>query len=242
MFEIAGLFLDDMSNSHIKAVHSLSVYLNRIVGEKPSLNSMFAMQSQLYQIQEMGAASLTKMVMKDRGFDCKGGCDSCCHATDVGLTPVEAFYLADHIRQNGLFNGNSKFEVSPRENEMDPCPLLKDGWCTVYEARPLSCRYILSTELASCLKRRETLIGGAKLPPPYSHFRSSLSAATFVMFAKLGLDARWLVLDQSIERILNDKNIADRWLNGTKFCAETFSLETPNGKFGELVNTVASHP
>ncbi len=239
MFEIAGLFLDDKSSAHLDAVKSLSEYLDTMLGEKPNATSLFAMQQQAYEIHTLGVASLERAVMTDRSFDCKGGCDSCCHATDVGLTPSELFYLANHIVTEGLHKKGDSHVIQPRQQEKDPCPLLKDGWCTVYEARPMSCRYILSTDVASCLRRRETLIGGARLPPPFSHFRSSIAAAQFNMFRKRGWDARWLVLDHSMQKTVEDLPMVTRWLSGERFSEKIHKLEEPNGTFGALVDAIS---
>jgi len=193
MFEIAGLFLDDRSAAHIEAVNSLSCYFSTFFSENPSSTTLYAMQQQVYKIHEIGVSSLEKAVMKERSFDCAGGCDSCCHATDVGITPSELFYLANHISRNNLHVYRGKFNIPPRKDEMDPCPMLDNGWCTVYEGRPLSCRYILSTDVNSCLKRKMSLRGGAKLPPPFSHFRSSIAAAQFILFRKHNLDGPGLI-------------------------------------------------
>ena len=241
MFEIAGLFLDDRSEAHLEAVSSLSQYLDGLLGEDLNENALFAMQKQTYDIHAIGVNSLERAVMTERSFDCKGGCDSCCHATDVGLTPSELFYLSNHIASEGLHQKDGKHSVPPRDNEMAACPLLEEGWCTVYEARPMSCRYILSTDVASCLKRRETLIGGAKLPPPFSHFRSSIAAAQFVMFRKRGLDARWLTLDHSIQHALDNPTLVNDWLSGKEFSNLTHKLEKPNGNFGALVDSAEQH-
>lgn len=235
MFEIAGLFLNDRSSAHLEAVKSLSNYFDNLLGEQPTPNALYAMQQEVYKIHEVGVNSLERAVMSDRGFDCTGGCDSCCHATDVGLTPTELFYLANHIAQNKLHMREGEFSISRRNKERDPCPLLNEGWCTVYEGRPLSCRYILSTDVNSCLKRKMTLTGGAKLPPPFSHFRSSIAAAQFILFRKRGLDARWLVMDHSIQTILETENAVSKWLSGEKFSGNIHKLEEPCGNFSEII-------
>lgn len=95
----------------------------------------------------------------------------------------------------------------------------------------------MSTDLASCLKRRETLTGGAKLPAPFSNFRTSISAACFVVFKNRDLDARWLVLDQTIEKIVNDKDAMQDWLSGSNLDA-TLKADEPSGNFSELVLAV----
>lgn len=234
MFEIEGLFMNDLSVSHLNAVRSLANYLDEILAEKLTADALFFMQSKIYEIQDAGAHALTNSAMQDRKFDCKKGCDSCCYATHVDITPAEAFYLADYIRREHELQNDEYFSIPPRLNKMAACPLLKAGVCSAYDARPLSCRYILSTDIASCLKRLETLTGGAKLPAPFSHFRSSIAVASFIVFRKRRLDARWLVLDKTIELIVNDESALANWISG-KSMDNKMMAEQPAGKFEEMI-------
>ena len=61
------------------------------------------------------------------GIVCRLGCDGCCR--HLSLFPVEAAALAAEIR-----------ERTREAAEDGPCPLLKDGACLLYGARPLICR------------------------------------------------------------------------------------------------------
>lgn len=236
MFKIEGLFLDDLSSNHLASIKSLCVYLDEFLGANTSSELLFSMQRHIYEIHQIGADALSKSAMQDRSFACKKRCDSCCHATDVDITPLEAFYLADLIRSESIKN---PVTIKPRLQASAPCPLLKDGLCTVYDARPLSCRYIMSTDLAACIKRRETLIGGAKLPAPFSNFRTSIAAASFIIFKARGLDARWLVLDKTIEQIVNNEQALDNWLTGQKL-SDDIVADEPAGRFKELILAVGA--
>lgn len=230
MFKIEGLFLNDCSKQHLSAVKSLARYLDQALGGELTPHSLFSLQTQIYEIHRIGVDALTKTAMQERAFDCKAGCNHCCHATNVDITPAEAFFLADYVQQQRLET------ISPRTDTNAACPLLKDGLCTAYEARPLSCRYILSTELASCIKRRETLSGGARIPAPFSHFRTSLSAASFIVFKTHGLDTRWLTLDQAIGHIVDKKTTVEKWLAGEKLDKHIMATE-PEGSFKSLIET-----
>jgi Fe-S-cluster containining protein len=52
----------------------------------------------------------------------------------------------------------SKFVATSQMNEEQvskykaPCPLLENGACSVYDARPMACRIYLSTKLETCLE------------------------------------------------------------------------------------------
>lgn len=96
-------------------------------------------------------------------IDCKMGCCFCCHQPVLAISH-EIHFLADFINRN--FNKNQILEILERARvkneafgnvlpeEMQkikiPCPLLKDGACLVYEARPMACRIYLSQKVASC--------------------------------------------------------------------------------------------
>lgn len=78
--------------------------------------------------------------------DCKGslacrlGCDSCC--SHLTLFPVEAVHLRlamaacpEDLRK--IIAENAEAQMN---NPAGPCPLLQDGGCLLYEARPMICR------------------------------------------------------------------------------------------------------
>jgi uncharacterized protein len=68
---------------------------------------------------------------------CRKGCDGCCR--QITLFPVEAYALASELRR-------APEEVSARIRKRslkispDACPLLEDGICLLYPARPIICR------------------------------------------------------------------------------------------------------
>ena len=100
--------------------------------------------------------------------DCRRGCSFCCHQPVFCVTH-EFNYLADYI--NNHFSDSTKKEIQRkaiRKNELvsgltqtqllqhrSPCPLLINGKCSVYEARPMACRIYLSTNVSTCRKDYE---------------------------------------------------------------------------------------
>ncbi|NQU55503.1 MAG: YkgJ family cysteine cluster protein, partial [Bacteroidetes bacterium] len=46
----------------------------------------------------------------------------------------------------------SNLQESEILNSKQPCPLLKNGACIAYEARPMACRIYLSSNVNSCIK------------------------------------------------------------------------------------------
>lgn len=95
-------------------------------------------------------------------MECEVGCDSCCYRY-VMATPVDVLSIFDHIQSWGaeakaalVAKLEAYVKQSQPEAEEDfvrfkePCPLLEDGKCSIYEQRPLSCRAIFSASRISC--------------------------------------------------------------------------------------------
>jgi len=106
---------------------------------------------------------------------CKKGCSTCC-TTNVSITTLEAKYIIEsglltkellqrlreastkeHFIPSTTINTSAAMCLSenqaPEETSpitFDPCPLLtEDGLCSIYEARPFSCRAMSSETLCT---------------------------------------------------------------------------------------------
>ncbi len=69
---------------------------------------------------------------------CTDGCDGCCR--HLSLFPVEAVALALSLQELPL---PDRLRIAQRAADSlptDPCPLLDQHRCTLYQARPLICR------------------------------------------------------------------------------------------------------
>jgi Fe-S-cluster containining protein len=96
---------------------------------------------------------------------CHKGCQWCCHQA-VYANSYELHFLSEKIKKRfspekiskWLEAAEAKFTSTSKMNEMEvskyktPCPLLENGACSVYEARPMACRIYLSTKLETCLE------------------------------------------------------------------------------------------
>jgi Fe-S-cluster containining protein len=97
-------------------------------------------------------------------LDCKEGCSYCCCKPGVLISIPELLRILDHLhttfdreaiesvrerarRYVGQLEGRS-FDA-PTDQSV-PCPLLRDGRCSVYEVRPLTCRGYNSTSVDAC--------------------------------------------------------------------------------------------
>lgn len=87
---------------------------------------------------------------------CRMGCTHCCHYP-VRISILEGIVLYRALQTKNLWNSDLKHalqEHSKRTFEVAPevwllagiaCPLLAEGQCTAYDARPFSCRMTFST-------------------------------------------------------------------------------------------------
>lgn len=127
---------------------------------------LFRAMEQLYLGIDQLIDSLAIMAEKqNRPIHCKKGCSYCCHQA-VFANSYELHYLGNFI-QNHLDSfgiqqikkeaaaknkATSKLGEKSVLNYKSPCPLLKDGTCSVYTARPMACRIYLSTNVGTCIE------------------------------------------------------------------------------------------
>ena len=98
--------------------------------------------------------------------DCKKGCKYCCYQS-VYASVHEVLMLKNYIMNNFeaeeideiIKKAKAKSEASRINKEKGdnkishPCPLLIDGVCSVYSARPMACRIYMSSDVNSCIQR-----------------------------------------------------------------------------------------
>lgn len=107
-----------------------------------------------------------------RTWACRRGCDSCCHHP-VGVTFAEAVGLAAAVEDLGPLTAPLRERIAAaaaatrdvawEQLAATPCPLLADGSCTVYGARPLACRAFGSTDADACRR----LAAGERVDLPF---------------------------------------------------------------------------
>jgi hypothetical protein len=134
-------------------------------------------------------STLAAVVAKDpprRTIACKAGCAYCCHLY-VQVTPLEAIGLARAIRAQGAealtavkervaatFAKTAGKDAAYRNVLALPCPLLVDGQCSVYAARPFVCRGANSADVDAC-RRGMGNASGVPLPT-FVHQRTVYAA------------------------------------------------------------------
>ncbi len=99
---------------------------------------------------------------------CGAGCSWCCYFT-VDVRPVEVFRILDFVEQTFTPEQKARVYAEVRANramleKLDEdervtrnlkCPFLSDGRCSIYAARPQSCRNYHATNVAGCQQSYE---------------------------------------------------------------------------------------
>jgi hypothetical protein len=97
-------------------------------------NNLDNYQALLRKVDELCAAVTSEFAAQ---INCRAGCSGCCR--EITLFPVEAAALLAAL--SGLSpEMTAKLAATVADCENGCCPLLVDGLCLVYAARPIICR------------------------------------------------------------------------------------------------------
>lgn len=131
-----------------------------------SNESLFAAIRSMYEAIDGLNDSIVDLAERQKiGVACHKGCHWCCHQA-VYANSYELHFLSEQIKKSfsdeELAGLTERTETKhTRTSELTeaeilkfkaPCPLLKNGACSIYAARPMACRIYLSTKLETCLE------------------------------------------------------------------------------------------
>jgi Putative zinc- or iron-chelating domain len=167
---------------------------------------------------------------------CRAGCSYCCHQF-VGAVAPEVFLVADAIRASrdpSLASAAVIARCAPliglspqdRVGRKLPCPVLVEGRCGAYTARPLVCRQTTSLDLQGCLEEFEGHNMNEQIEVSSAHLAHAGTAHVVLLgairAAKLA-DAAY-ELSAALDIALRDPGSQRGWLAGEPVFA---SLGTP---------------
>lgn len=157
---------------------------------------------------------------------CRAGCDACCHVP-VGVQAHEVLIAAHHVQlhyspedleavvvraaaHRAQFAGRSSSE---RMALRTPCVLLREGSCSIYEARPEACRAHHSHDAAACRTNLET--GREELDVYIPGVRGRMFAIMLGIdqaVAEAGFDGRAYDFGSALHEALTDSQCVQRWI------------------------------
>ena len=156
---------------------------------------------------------------------CRSGCDACCHVP-VGVQAHEVLLAAQHVQTHfspaelealiaraaahrAAFAGRT---IPERTALRSPCVLLRDGACSIYEARPEACRSHHSHDAASCRANLEN--GNEDLDVFIPGVRGRMFAVMLAIdqaVEESGFDGQAYDLGSALHEALTDSLCAVRW-------------------------------
>jgi Fe-S-cluster containining protein len=124
-----------------------------------------AVQQLHYEVDEVIETFYTLAEQNNQVPACSKGCHWCCHQPVYAMS-YELDFLNQFLKENFISETRNEIAVRSAEKREKlsvlkgddllyskvPCPLLKEGTCMAYEARPVACRIYLSSNVASCLQ------------------------------------------------------------------------------------------
>ena len=131
-----------------------------------SQDSLLLSISEMYSAIDKLIDSVNELAKQQHHpIECKKGCNYCCHQPVFALD-YEMQYLNSFIKKNFTKQKQAEFKTKAHNNRQklsgiseleilnskQPCPLLENESCSIYEARPMACRIYLSTNVNTCLK------------------------------------------------------------------------------------------
>ena len=163
---------------------------------------------------------------RERQVECRRGCVFCCHL-NVSATPLEAARIWSAMRdgrQPGL--ERAVFAAAAALDGLDgrarlerkaPCPLLVESACSLYEARPLACRALLSVSVRDCERHFEAGGPALRAMPSLVTPRlvaSGIMSGELAALADLGLASHLVELTAALALLLREPQALRRWLGG----------------------------
>lgn len=163
---------------------------------------------------------------------CSKGCAYCCR-TIIVVTAPEVFYLADHIGRTRAPEPHAALAAHVRATDRETrgktgdkrwsfgpsCPLLNEAEqaCSVYPARPIACRGVLSSSLEGCksafaTRASDPRFAGAR---PFIFQNSEVFLrAMAIALAAAGHPLHRLELNAALVAVWSVENPMERWLRG----------------------------
>jgi Fe-S-cluster containining protein len=165
-------------------------------------------------------------------IECVKGCTFCCHLRVSAMAP-EIFLIASHLRReykndpeialNRLraADRNSRgLSGGQRAKSKLPCGLLDDRLCTVYAARPSTCRGHTSISVRTCERGFHGEDVEVLTPSVWAYLRSAHNQAMWAALTAVHLPADSYELNHALCVALESPDAEARWLKGENVFAE----------------------
>jgi Fe-S-cluster containining protein len=175
---------------------------------------------------------------------CQAGCSWCCHFT-IDLRPVEAFRIAEFVsetfdesarqRLSARIEANRKITAvlddMQRMQHNIECAFLAEGRCSIYAARPQTCRNYHATNAAGCQRSFEDP-GNLEIDPEFAPLVYQIGGAHVEAFAKAmrdeGYDVDAYEMNLALTAVAEDPQAIEHFLARRKPFATLEGGEVPD--------------
>jgi len=169
---------------------------------------------------------------------CQSGCPYCCHIRVTASAP-ELLLMFDHIRSTWdtaqiqtLAKKTANTDAFTRGLDDDaraqvrlPCPLLKDGSCSVHAVRPISCRAVASVDVTACKQAYASRMqDGVPMYEPQYQGANAVGYGLHAGLVDAGYSVENIELVAALALGLGDTEIAKKWLKGEDMFAPACTL------------------
>jgi Fe-S-cluster containining protein len=163
---------------------------------------------------------------------CRAGCTWCCYFT-VDVRAVEVFRILDFVEQSFTPEERARISAEVGANSVAlrrlgegervtrnlKCPFLNEGRCTIYAARPQSCRNYHATNVAGCQQSYEEPqnldIDPDFAPGVYQAGAAHVEAVSNAM-GEAGYDVNAYELNCALDAALSEPGARERFESGLK--------------------------
>ncbi len=175
---------------------------------------------------------------------CRKGCAWCCYGT-VMVTAPEAFRLAravkgDKARFIERAQATANLTVAERFGRKLPCPLLKDGLCSAYAERPLSCRRVTSFAVEPCLEEFEGKAGDILMPKQALTHAANAQIPMLAALKAAGRTVQLYELSAAVGAVLARDDAEARWLAGEDIFSGVTAREEPDAALAGVIARLSS--
>jgi Fe-S-cluster containining protein len=172
--------------------------------------------------------ALARIPVVQRGnVACRSGCDLCCHLR-VMATPAEVFGVVDFLKaqldpasfaafRDRVADTARRLVGLPRAQVLAtnlPCPVLVDGRCSAYAARPFNCRAYHSLDRDACQQSFDNPADTTLNHPQYgavARVHEGVQAGHVAGLADAGFDSKQYELVTALAEALDDPQARERF-------------------------------
>jgi Fe-S-cluster containining protein len=160
-----------------------------------------------------------------KALGCRMGCAHCCHAWVSAKAPEVLIARRaipprelDAVRASveAAYRATGEADPAARAAMAAPCPMLADGRCRIYAARPATCRTAVSLDAALCAEAFRPGAAPVDIPTPQFHIvmRRGYSIALAGALRRLGRPAASYEFVAAMRRALSRDDAEAAWLSG----------------------------